>query len=89
MEDDKRFEEIYNKENSEKGAIHNMCDVIDRYIEKGIEEGKKQGIKKGIEQATLESIHNIMNTLDLSLQQAMDALLIPEADQQKYRNLTC
>ncbi len=45
---------------------------------------KEDGRKEGIDQTRVESIRNLMKTLKLTAQQAMDALLIPAADQAKY-----
>ena len=42
------------------------------------------GVMKGKEQGLLESIKNIMETLNLTTQQAMDALKIPKDDQARY-----
>jgi hypothetical protein len=39
-----------------------------------------------MEQNRLENIKNLMNTLKLTAQQAMDALLIPANEQKKYLN---
>ena len=35
MTNDRRFEEIYNERNSVEGGLHNMCDVLDRAVNKG------------------------------------------------------
>lgn len=40
--------------------------------------------KKGIESLLLQSIKNLMETMKLSSQQAMDALKIPKDEQDKY-----
>ena len=45
---------------------------------------KEDGRREGIDQTRVESIRNLMKTLKLTAQQAMDALLIPPADQSKY-----
>ena len=50
-------------------------------LSKGVEE---KGIAIGIEQGILKSIENLMETLKLSAEQAMDALKVPEADKPKY-----
>ncbi len=44
------------------------------------EEAREEGMEKGI----LTSIRNLMKSLNLSAKQAMDALLIPPAEQEKY-----
>lgn len=35
MTNDRRFEEIYNERNRVEGGLHNMCDVLDRAVNKG------------------------------------------------------
>ena len=35
MTNDHRFEEIYNERNEMEGGLHNMCDVLDRAVNKG------------------------------------------------------
>lgn len=50
-------------------------------LSKGVEE---KGIAIGIEQGILKSIENLMETLKLSAEQAMEALKVPEADKPKY-----
>lgn len=35
MTNDRRFEEIYNERNCVEGGLHNMCDVLDRAVNKG------------------------------------------------------
>ena len=47
-------------------------------------EGKAEGIGEGINQNRVDSIKNLMKTLKLTASQAMNALLIPEAEQAKY-----
>ena len=50
-------------------------------LSKGIEE---KGIQKGIEQGTLSSIKNLMESMDWSLEQAMDALKLSTEEREKY-----
>lgn len=45
---------------------------------------ERKGIEKGIEKGFLSAIESIMETLGLSVEQAMEALKIPEGDRQKY-----
>jgi hypothetical protein len=53
-----------------------MCKVM--------EELREESIQRGIDQSRIESIRNLMKTLKLTAQQAMDALLIPLTEQSKY-----
>ncbi|MBR2528583.1 MAG: hypothetical protein IKE58_08970 [Blautia sp.] len=51
---------------------------------KAMEDLREESINRGKEAAILMSIKNLMTTLKLTKQQAMDALLIPLAEQSKY-----
>ena len=67
---DERFLDVLYDE--EGGKPEDMCEVLDR-VE-----------AKGVDKARLESITNLMKTMKLTVQQAMDALMIPVAEQPKY-----
>ena len=98
MADDYRFEEILN-DTSEKGAVKNMCDVLDRAemrgekrgIQQGMQQGMQQGIQQGMQQgmnkANRDALLALMKNLNFSPLQAMDALNIPEADRSLYSDL--
>ncbi|MCC8150606.1 MAG: hypothetical protein LIO96_03900 [Lachnospiraceae bacterium] len=62
---------------------------VEKGMEKGMligrEEGKQLGREEGARKATQENIRNLMDTLKLSLDQAMDALKIPPAEREKYQ----
>ena len=62
-------------EHLERG-VSEMCN-----LSKGIEE---KGIQQGIEQGTLSSIKNLMESMDWSLEQAMDALKLSGEEREKY-----
>ena len=47
----------------------------------------KEGEAEGIEKNTMQSIQNLMKNLHLSLEQAMTALEVPEAEKEKYANM--
>ena len=49
-------------------------------LSKGVEE---KGVAKGI----LTSIKNLMETMGLTIEQAMTALKVPDAEKQKYMDL--
>lgn len=52
-------------------------------LSKGVEE---KGITKGITQGILSSIKNLMESMNWSAEQAMNALKIPESEQPQYMN---
>ena len=53
-----------------------MCEVMEQL--------RDESIQRGIDQNRVDSIKNIMETLKLTAQQAMDALKIPKGEQGKY-----
>ena len=60
---------------------------IEQGIEQGLKQGLKQGIQQGVMQASLQNIKNLMENMNLSASQAMDALQIPAMEREKYTNL--
>lgn len=77
-----------------EGDAQHMGSLGAWVLEQGLEEGREQGLQQGLQQgraegargATAESIRSLMKTLSLSMEQAMDALEIPAADRQGYRD---
>ena len=61
--------------------VLDMCNFGTAIEISGIKKGRAQGKAEGIEETLLESVKNLMETLGLSAQQAMNALKISEADQ--------
>ncbi len=47
----------------------------------------EKGIAKGMTDAILASIKNLMETMSLTIEQAMAALKVPEGERQKYIDL--
>ncbi len=64
-----------------------MADVIEEKERKAENKGNKEGKKEGIREATVSNIRSMMETLKLTAKQAMDALKIPESDQQSYMKM--
>ncbi|MBP3209837.1 MAG: hypothetical protein J6M64_08045 [Oscillospiraceae bacterium] len=102
MTGDYRFEEILN-DGSEKGAVKNMCDVLDRAemrgrqqglqqglqqgMQQGMQQGLQQGMQQGLQQAKREALLSLMKNMHWSPIQAMDALSIPDSDRSNYSDL--
>ena len=57
-----------------------MCNLSKGVREKGVAEGMARGVAEN----TLQSIKNLMETLGLTIEQAMAALKVPETDRPKY-----
>ena len=66
--------------NKNKVGEKKMCTFCDELSESGKNEGKIEGKRE----AQCEAIHNIMESLNLSMEQAMDVLKIPESERAEY-----
>ena len=51
------------------------------------EERYARGLKEGELKKTLEAVQNLMETLQLSVEQAMDALKIPQEERENYKKM--
>jgi hypothetical protein len=70
---DNRFSDLLVQEG---GRPTDMCEVLDRVENKGKEEGRIEG--------RLEGIRTLMKNFDLTAQQAMEMMEIPEEERPKY-----
>ena len=57
-----------------------MCNLSDGVWEDGVAQGMAQGMEKGL----VTALQNLMESMGWSIEQAMNALRIPEADRQGY-----
>ena len=64
-----------------------MCNLSEGVMRKGVAKGMAKGMAKGITKGVLSSIQSLMETMDLSADQAMAALKVPEAERQRYLDL--
>jgi len=64
-----------------------MCNLSKGVEEKGIAKGMAKGMAKGHTERALSDLCNLMETLNLTIEEAMSALKIPEAERQKYLDL--
>ena len=68
-----------------------MCDlskgIEEKAIRVGLQKGLLQGMQQGMQQGLLDSIRNLMETMQLTTDKAMDALKIPNEDRSKYTKL--
>ena len=71
--------------------VEQMCNlsqgVEQRGIQKGIQRGIQKGIQEGMKKGVFESIQNLMDTMNWSAKDAMDALRIKEEDRFQYIEL--
>ncbi len=68
----------------EEGGRVDMCQAIEEMRQESIEQAIDLGRKQGIENTRLESVRSLMETMRLTAQQAMDALMIPADEQSRY-----
>ena len=73
-----------------RAEVKNMClteyneaETMQMFKEEGREEGRVEGVKDGL----LYALRGMMENLDLSIDQAMDALKIPESERDGFRRL--
>ncbi len=64
--------------------VNNMFDLSQALVEESEARGEARGLKIGLEQASLIAIRNLMKTMKLTAQDAMQALCIPESEREKY-----
>ena len=60
-----------------------MCNLSKGVEERGIAKGMDQGMEKGI----LTSLRGLMASMGLTVDQALSALQVPEADWPKYKEM--
>ena len=59
-------------------------EVREEAYAQGFEQGIKQGIEQGLELERAKIIKLIMDSLEVTAEQAMDVLKIPKSEQPKY-----
>ena len=59
-------------------------EVNERYGNECREEGRIEGRTEGREENMLSSIHNLMDTMNFTVEKAMDALKVPMEDRERY-----
>lgn len=76
-------------------GVNEMCEVIEKYIaegrregiRKGRSEGRREGMRKGRREGKAEAIRNLMESMNMTAEQAMKALKIPAGEFGKYMTL--
>ena len=64
-----------------------MCEAVEQWAQEERAQGIEQGIEQGRVQGTEQAVRNIMDSLGLTPQQAMDAMKIPKEEQEKFLTL--
>ena len=58
-----------------------MCQALEEIMKDTLEARRVEGMQQGIAQEKFNSIKTLMKTMNWSLLQAMNALMIPEEEQ--------
>lgn len=65
-----------------------MCNLSqgfeERGMKRGFEKGRVEGRAEGRIESTISTIRSLMGSMGWTLEQAMDAMQMPEADRPKY-----
>ena len=61
--------------------------IYEAGINDGRAEGKAEGLAEGLAEGKAESIKNLMSTLNVSIDQAMDILKTPPEEHQYFKDL--
>ena len=64
-----------------------MCNLSKGVEERGIAICLERGLERGIEITTLNAIRNLMETLKLTEEQAMEVLKVPKEEKVKYAGI--
>ena len=72
-------------------TVTEMCNlsegVENRGIAKGLAKGRAEGRVEGRAEGLMDSLHNLMDSMGWTIEQAMSALKISDEDRQKYQEL--
>ncbi|MDY5231448.1 MAG: hypothetical protein SPH44_10070, partial [Eubacteriales bacterium] len=73
---DKKFD--FDMSPDDKKEVSEMCNVSRGVLDKGMALGRKEGITLGMDNSTIAAIKNIMQSLNVSSDRAMDILKVPD-----------
>ena len=87
------FLENEEKYKNQEGEGYNMCQAMEELKEEFREEGKvagrAEGRAEGREETLFMVLRNLMETMQMSLEQAMNALKIPEENRPRLKQMLC
>jgi hypothetical protein len=79
-------EEVRYYKETEEGKFH-MCALMEKMRNETALKAKAEGKAEGLAEGELRAIQNLMKTMSMSAEQAMEALLIPPSEMSNYNNL--
>lgn len=65
-------------------GVREMCKMSDEIFNEGVEKGIEQGIEQGARDKLLENVRSMVKNLQITAQQALDALDVPRSEQARY-----
>ena len=84
LQEDFEIKMTHNLEREVSGMCNLSDGIEERATARGIARGMAQGIEQGMAQGTVQGILSLMDSLKLTVQDAMAALKIPQSEQGKY-----
>ena len=81
------FLENEEKYKNQEGEGYNMCQAMEELKEEFKREGMATGRAEGREETSLKYLQNLMKTMHFSLEQAMNAVMVPEEDRPRLKQL--
>ena len=70
-----------------KEGLATMDNFSKQIYESGINDGRAEGKAEGLAEGKAESIKNLMSTMNVSIDQAMDILKTPPEEHQYFKDL--
>ena len=67
--------------------LSEMCNLSQGFEERGMKLGFEKGRVEGRIESTISTIRNLMGSMGWTLEQAMDAMQLPETDRPKYAEM--
>lgn len=61
-----------------------MCELFEKMYNEAKDLGRIEGRQEGLREGLLENVRAMTETLHFSVEQALDALKVPKADQPRY-----
>jgi len=80
-------QELALKVRAEEAAEEAAEKAMEKGLHLGRREGLSQGLSQGLEKGLTTSICNVMNSMNFSMEKAMDVLQIPQEERSKYAAL--
>ncbi len=74
------------KLDKKEGTV-NMCKAVDEMREDYLRQGREKGREEGREQTSVTLLQNLMESMKMSVEEAMDALKIPASDRPRISAL--